>query len=104
MSSELLEKEQEQAGITAERQRSVRVDRRPWGSIRRMMGRVVPDDVWHNWRWDAGAAVCAGIYQGAVWTFALQLARGALRATGPMMALATAAPAIGVLFAAFWAR
>jgi MFS family permease len=69
-----------------------------------MMGRVVPDDVWHNWRWDAAAAVCAGIYQGAVWTFALQLARGALRATGPMMALATAAPAIGVLFAAVWAR
>ncbi len=72
--------------------------------MRSLLGRLVPDDVWHNWRWDVTAGICAGIYQGAIWTFALQLARGKLHATGPQMALATAAPAVGVLFAALWAR
>ena len=46
----------------------------------------------------------AGVYQGAIWTFALQLARGKLHATGLQMGIASAAPAIGYLFALFWAR
>lgn len=72
--------------------------------VRRQMGRVIPDDVWKNWCWDAFAGLCAGIYQGAIWTFALQIARGQLHATKFQMALATAAPAVGYLFATLWAR
>ena len=72
--------------------------------VRTQMGRVIPDDVWKNWCWDASAGICAGIYQGAIWTFALQLARGHLQATKFQMALATAAPAVGYLFATLWAR
>jgi DHA1 family inner membrane transport protein len=72
--------------------------------VRGQMGRVIPDDVWQNWCWDAVAGLCAGVYQGAIWTFALQLARGSLHATKFQMALATAAPAIGYLFATLWAR
>lgn len=72
--------------------------------VRGQMGRVIPDDVWQNWCWDAVAGMCAGVYQGAIWTFALQLARGALHATKFQMAVATAAPAIGYLFATLWAR
>ncbi len=74
------------------------------GLLRRHLGRFVPDAVWHNWCWDAAAGICSGIYQGCVWTFALQLARGKLHATGFQMGLATAAPAIGYLFAILWAR
>lgn len=72
--------------------------------LRKQLGRVVPDDVWHNWCCDVIASIFAGIYQGGIWTFALQIARGSLHATGPQMGLATAAPAVGVLFAAIWAR
>jgi DHA1 family inner membrane transport protein len=72
--------------------------------VRNQMGRVIPDDVWKNWCWDATAGICAGIYQGAVWTFALQIARGSLHATKFQMAVATAAPAVGYLFATLWAR
>lgn len=36
--------------------------------------------------------------------FALQIARGQLHATGLQMGMATAAPAVGYLFATFWAR
>ena len=60
--------------------------------------------VWLNWRWDVLAGICSGIYMGCVWTFAMQLARGALHATGLQMGLATAAPAVGYLFAVLWAR
>ena len=74
------------------------------GLLRRRLGRFVPDSVWVNWRWDLMAGLCSGIYQGSVWTFALQLARGKLHATGFQMGLATAAPAIGYLFATLWAR
>ena len=76
----------------------------PLGWLRRSLGRFVPDEVWYNWRWDLLAGIFSGVYQGAIWTFALQLARGKLHATGNEMALATAAPAIGFLFATFWAR
>jgi len=64
----------------------------------------MPESVWHNWCWDALAGMCAGIYQGCIWTFALQLARGKMRATGFEMGLASAAPAVGYLFAILWAR
>ncbi len=74
------------------------------GPLRRLLDRLIPQDVWNNWQWDVRAGIFAGIYQGAVWTFALQLARGKLHASGIQMGLATAAPAIGVLFAALWAR
>ena len=74
------------------------------GPLRRHLRRIVPDSVWNNWKWDVLAFLFAGLYQGAVWTFALQLARGALHASGNQVGLATAAPAIGVLFAAIWAR
>lgn len=64
----------------------------------------MPDVVWYNWNWDLVAGICSGIYQGCVWTFALQLARGALHATGFQIGLATSAPCIGYLFATLWAR
>lgn len=64
----------------------------------------MPDTVWYNWCWDAVAGICSGIYQGCIWTFAFQLARGTLHATKFQMGLATAAPAIGYLFATLWAR
>ena len=78
--------------------------RRPLGRLRRRIGRYVPDVVWYNWRWDLAAGISSGIYQACIWTFALQLARGKLHATGMQMGLATAAPAIGYLFAIIWAR
>jgi MFS family permease len=78
--------------------------RRPLGRLRRVLGNFVPDLVWYNWKWDLAAGISSGIYQACVWTFALQLARGQLHATGMQMGLATAAPAIGYLFAIIWAR
>ncbi len=77
---------------------------RPLGFARRTLGRFVPDVVWYNWKWDLTAGICAGIYQACIWTFALQLARGKMHANGIEMGLATAAPAIGYLFAIIWAR
>src|SRR5580658_4695370 len=85
-------------------ERTVSLAQRPWGWVRRHLGRVVPDDIWANWRWEVVAGVCSGIFQGAIWTFALQIARGSLHATGTQMGLATASPAIGFLFATLWAR
>lgn len=96
--------DREPAPEGAERTRTAAFSPAPWGWWRRHLGRVVPDDVWTNWCWDVAAGICSGIFQGAVWTFALQIARGNLRATGTQMALATAAPAIGFLFATLWAR
>jgi MFS transporter, DHA1 family, staphyloferrin B biosynthesis exporter len=64
----------------------------------------MPDTVWHNWRWDVAAGICAGIYQGCIWTFALQIARGTMHASGFQMGVASAAPAVGYLFAILWAR
>ncbi|MCS6777684.1 MAG: MFS transporter [Chthonomonadaceae bacterium] len=84
--------------------RSLRVLPRTCSAMRRRLGRSVPDDVWYNWRWDLLAGICAGIYQGCIWSFALQLARGPLGASGWQMGLASAAPAIGYLFALLWAR
>lgn len=78
--------------------------RRPLGAIRRSLGRFVPDTVWYNWKWDLAAGISSGIYQACIWTFALQIARGTLHASGMQMGLATAAPAIGYLFAIIWAR
>src|SRR5438270_1231616 len=72
--------------------------------LRRAFGQIVPDSVWHNWGWDVLAGICAGIYQGCIWTFALQLARGKMHATGFQMGVASAAPAVGYLFAIIWAR
>ena len=60
--------------------------------------------VWYNWKWDLAAGISSGVYQACIWTFALQLARGKLHATGMQMGWATAAPAIGYLFAILWAR
>lgn len=73
-------------------------------AVRRRLGEFIPDPVWHNWKWDGIAGICAGIYQGCVWTFALQIARGNLHATTSQMGWAVSAPAIGYLFATFWAR
>lgn len=77
---------------------------RRFGGLRTALGQIVPDSVWHNWLWDVIAGLCAGIYQGCIWTFALQLARGAMHASGFDMGLASAAPAVGYLFAIVWAR
>lgn len=77
---------------------------RPLGFARRTLGRFVPDLVWYNWKWDLAAGISSGIYQACIWTFALQLARGKMHAGGIAMGLATAAPAIGYLFAIIWAR
>ena len=72
--------------------------------LRRRLGQYIPEAVWHNWKWDGIAAICAGIYQGCIWTFALQIARGELHATTKQMGWAVSAPAIGYLFAILWAR
>ncbi len=72
--------------------------------LRRAFGQIVPDGVWHNWCWDVVAGICSGIYQGCIWTFALQLARGTMHASGFEMGVASAAPAVGYLFAILWAR
>lgn len=56
------------------------------------------------WQWDLATGVFAGIYQGAVWTFVLRIARADLHATGAQMAWITAAPAVGYIFATVWAR
>ncbi len=74
------------------------------GALRRLIGFDIPDIVWYNWRCDAVAGLYAGAYQGCIWTFALQLARGKLHATGFQIGLATAAQAIGYIFALIWAR
>jgi MFS family permease len=78
--------------------------RRRLSRLRQAFGQIVPDSVWHNWCWDVAAGICAGIYQGCIWTFALQLARGKMHATGFEMGVASAAPAVGYLFAIIWAR
>jgi MFS family permease len=77
---------------------------RSYGYVRHQLGKFVPDDVWHNWRWDIIAGICVGIYQGCIWSFALQIARGNLKASGWQMGLASASPAIGYLFSILWAR
>ncbi len=74
------------------------------GWLRRVIGFDIPDIVWYNWRCDVIAGLCAGAYQGCIWTFALQLARGKLHATGFQIGLVTAAQAIGYIFALIWAR
>ncbi len=53
---------------------------------------------------DITAGVCTGVYQGSIWTFALQLARGSLHATSYEMGFAVASQAIGYLFVIFWAH
>ncbi len=73
-------------------------------ALTRLLGAFLPADVMANWKWDVAAGLCSGVYQGAVWTFALQLARGAIHANGFQMGLATAAPAFGYLFSILWAR
>ena len=72
--------------------------------LRRLLGHFVPEFVWYNWRIDTITGIAAGIYQGCIWTFALQIARGKLHATGTQMGIATAAPAVGYLFSILWAR
>lgn len=89
---------------SAEQGRIVPLSMTGGGWLRRLIGFDIPDIVWYNWRCDAVAGLCAGAYQGCVWTFALQLARGKLHATGFQIGLATAAQAIGYIFALIWAR
>jgi MFS family permease len=72
--------------------------------LRQLRDEVFLEEVLRNWGWDLAAGICTGIYQGCIWTFALQLARGKLHATGYEMGAATAAPAVGYLFATIWAR
>ena len=74
------------------------------GRLRQLHNQIFLADVLSNWGWDMKAGLCAGVYQGCIWTFALQLARGKLHATGYEMGAATAAPAVGYLFATLWAR
>jgi MFS family permease len=72
--------------------------------LRHLRYEVFLAEVLRNWGWDMAAGVSSGVYQGCIWTFALQLARGQLHATGYEMGAATAAPAVGYLFATLWAR
>lgn len=56
------------------------------------------------WQWDMVTGLCAGIYQGCIWTFVLRIARAEIHATRGQMGWITAAPALGYIFATLWAR
>ena len=77
---------------------------KPLDWLRHQLGHFIPDDVWHNWKWDTLAGFFSGIYQGAVWIFAFQLARGNLHATKQQIGFALSAQAVGFLFVILWAR
>lgn len=72
--------------------------------LRRFGGETIPAQYRHNWIWDLITGILAGIYHGSIWTFAFQVARGELKADATMMGYVNAAPAVGFLFATFWAR
>ncbi len=79
--------------------------------LRRLRERALPLDdipasevILRNWRRDITAGCCTGVYQGCVWAFALQLARGTLHATSYQMGLAVASQALGYLFVIVWAH
>ncbi len=56
------------------------------------------------WKWDLLSAAFAGTYFGCIWTFAFRIARADLHASPAQMGWMAAAPALGYLFATFWAR
>ncbi len=79
--------------------------------LRRLLLHVAPLDdlavtatVRRNWLLDVTAGVCTGVYQGCIWTFAMQLARGRLHATTYELGFAAASQAIGYLFVILWAH
>jgi MFS family permease len=64
----------------------------------------MPTETLKSWKWDMLGGLCAGVYQGSVWTFVGKVARHDLQATESHMAWIAAAPALGYLFATLWAR
>ncbi len=79
--------------------------------LRRLLLHFAPLDdmavtatVRRNWLLDVTAGVCTGVYQGCIWTFAMQLARGRLHATTYELGFAVASQAIGYLFVILWAH
>lgn len=56
------------------------------------------------WKWDLATGFFTGLYQGCIWTFVARIARANLHASGTQMGWIAAAPALGYLFATFWAR
>lgn len=64
----------------------------------------VPARAREAFRVDLASQLLAGIYLGSVFPFVNIIARGQLHATPEVLALMTAAPFIGNLFALFWAR
>lgn len=64
----------------------------------------LPPAVRTAWKWDVATGGLAGLYQGCVWTFVMKVARADMKASGSQIAWITAAPALGYLFATFWAR
>jgi MFS family permease len=92
------------SSLAGQRSRAERLPAPLRHRLRRLRNEVFLENVLRNWVWDMAAGISSGIYQGCIWTFALQLARGRLHATGYEMGAATAAPAVGYLFATIWAR
>jgi MFS family permease len=64
----------------------------------------VPVGAREAFRVDMAAMLLAGLYTGTVFPFVNVIARGQLHATPQALALITAAPFLGNLFALFWAR
>jgi MFS family permease len=67
-------------------------------------GRRVPEEARRAYRFDRLASILAGLYMGSIFPFAGVLAREQLHASAFVLALMTAAPFIGNLFALFWAQ
>jgi MFS family permease len=65
---------------------------------------VLPPQTRTAWKWDLATGWLAGFYQGCVWTFVFRVARAELHASSAQMAWISAAPAVGFIFSAVWAR
>ena len=74
-----------------------------WAGMRARV-RALPKDTRKAWQWDMATGILAGLYQGAIWTFVMRVARADLRVSSEQMAWIAAAPAAGYLFATVWAR
>ncbi|MGC8667229.1 MAG: MFS transporter [Chthonomonadales bacterium] len=74
-----------------------------WAGMRARV-RALPKDTRRAWQWDMATGILAGLYQGAIWTFVMRVARADLHVSSAQMAWIAAAPAAGYLFATVWAR
>ncbi len=81
-----------------------RLPRRARVQAQELVRRQVPARARSPFRVDMTAMLLAGLYTGAVFPFIGVIARDQLHASATVLAVMTAAPFIGNLFALFWAR